>query len=238
MDKKSWLEKLESLEEEKNQPEEEPGPENEEGGLRETLAGRGKYILLGGLGLFVLVILVIIFSAGGEDGFERDLQDILARLDMLETKISGLENQESGRQQALVRMQGDFSILTMRVDKLSREMKEQTTSGRKASEARQPAQSNTQPKQQQAPRKQEPAPQAAQAPAPKPEAREPAPKPEPREPDPKPQTASKPILHEVQSGETLYRISRMYGVTVDDLRRLNNITGDRINPGQMLTVKP
>jgi len=236
MDKKSWLEKLESLEEERNQPEEDPGPEVEEGGLRETLAGRGKYILLGGLGLFVLVILVIIFSAGGEDGFERDMQDILARMEMLETKISGLENQESGRQQALVRMQGDFSILTMRVDKLSREMKEQATSGRGGAEPRQTEQSKPQPrqeprqepKQESKPPKQEPAPQAAQ---------DPAPKPEPREPDPKPQTASKPTLHEVQSGETLYRISRMYGVTVDDLRRLNNITGDRINPGQMLTVK-
>ncbi|SMP49092.1 LysM peptidoglycan-binding domain-containing protein [Desulfonatronum lacustre] len=238
MDKKSWLQKLESMEQERQEVE---VPEEEErGSLRDALEGRGKYVILGGIGLFVLVLLVIIASSGGGSKSDRDFHDILARLEVIETKLVGLENQESGRQQALVRMQGDFSILTMRVDKLSREMKEQAAETAPSQEqrqeqrqaaaqparqpapqpAQQPTQQPTQPRQQQ---------QTAATPAPAPQA---APAEQPRP------AASRPVTHEVQPGETLFRISQTYGVSVDDLRRLNNISGDRINPGQVLKVRP
>ncbi len=235
MDKKSWLQKLESMEQERQEVE---VPEEEErGSLRDSLEGKGKYVILGGIGLFVLVLLVIIASSGGGSKSDRDFHDILARLEVIETKLVGLENQESGRQQALVRMQGDFSILTMRVDKLSREMKEQTVEAAPRQEqrqaaaqparqpapqpAQQPAQQPTQPRQQQqtaaTPAAPAPAPQTAPAPVP---------------------ATSRPVTHEVQPGETLFRISRTYGVSVEDLRRLNNISGDRIDPGQILKVRP
>ncbi|MEJ5310096.1 MAG: LysM peptidoglycan-binding domain-containing protein [Anaerolineae bacterium] len=42
--------------------------------------------------------------------------------------------------------------------------------------------------------------------------------------------------HIVQSGDTLYNISRRYGVTVDQLRQRNNITGDMIRVGQQLII--
>ena len=46
------------------------------------------------------------------------------------------------------------------------------------------------------------------------------------------------VYHEVQSGETLYRISRRYNVSVDSLRRLNGLSEqDTIHPGQKLKVK-
>lgn len=231
MDKKTWLQKLESMEHEQQEVE---APEPEQSSLREALEGRGKLLLLGGVGVFVLIILVIIASSGGESPSERDLQDILARLEVMETKLVGLENQESGRQQALVRMQGDFSILTMRVDKLSREMKEQFA-GTSADQSppRQAAAQAPSPAPQPAPRQ-----PAASTPAPAQTAPAPAVQPSPPAPTPQRVPASRPVTHEVQSGETLYRISRTYGVSVDDLRRLNNITGDRINPGQELTVRP
>jgi len=206
MDKKSWLQKLEAMEQQETSQ-----PEAKETSSRDFLEGRGKFLILGGIGIFVLVLLVVIFSSGKETASERQLQDILARLEVLESRLVGMENQESGRQQSLVRMQGDFSILTMRVDKLSREMKEQFTELAARRDA--PAATTPRPTQAAAPR-----PAAAAAPA------QPA--------------AAKPVLHEVRAGETLFRISRTYGVTVDEIRRLNKLgAGDVIHPGQVLTIK-
>ncbi|MBG8553024.1 LysM peptidoglycan-binding domain-containing protein [Hymenobacter guriensis] len=47
-----------------------------------------------------------------------------------------------------------------------------------------------------------------------------------------------PRVHLVQPGDTLYNISRRYqGVTVDQLRKLNNLTSDEVKPGQKLIVQ-
>ncbi|MBN2393212.1 MAG: LysM peptidoglycan-binding domain-containing protein [Anaerolineae bacterium] len=42
--------------------------------------------------------------------------------------------------------------------------------------------------------------------------------------------------HTVQSGDTLYSISRRYGVTVDQLKQRNNLTSDMIRVGQQLII--
>jgi len=44
--------------------------------------------------------------------------------------------------------------------------------------------------------------------------------------------------HTVQKGETLYRISRKYDVTVPQLKKWNGIDGDQIFEGQVLFIKP
>ena len=52
-------------------------------------------------------------------------------------------------------------------------------------------------------------------------------------------TQDKGRYHEVRSGETLYRIAKAYGLSVDELCRLNNISPDQvgdIKPGQRLLV--
>lgn len=55
-------------------------------------------------------------------------------------------------------------------------------------------------------------------------------------PQKKTKTAS-PRIHVVKAGETLYQISRKYGVTVDQLKKLNNMGNDvTIHPGQELVV--
>jgi anti-sigma B factor antagonist len=60
----------------------------------------------------------------------------------------------------------------------------------------------------------------------------PAPKKEPAQPKP----AS---YHVVSKGETLYRIALRYNMTVEEVRRLNNLKPDQpILPGQRLLVKP
>jgi LysM repeat protein len=46
-------------------------------------------------------------------------------------------------------------------------------------------------------------------------------------------------VHEVRPGETLYSISRRYGLTVDQLRTYNNLSKDTaIRPGQKLKLSP
>ncbi|MDE7160923.1 MAG: transglycosylase SLT domain-containing protein [Muribaculaceae bacterium] len=50
------------------------------------------------------------------------------------------------------------------------------------------------------------------------------------------EAAPKPANHEVKSGETLSSISKKYGVTVDELRKANNLTGDNIRAGATLKV--
>ncbi|NNK85143.1 MAG: LysM peptidoglycan-binding domain-containing protein [Desulfobacterales bacterium] len=48
-----------------------------------------------------------------------------------------------------------------------------------------------------------------------------------------------PMYHEVKPKETLYQISRRYGITVDDLRKLNRLAPETvIHPGQKLIVAP
>ena len=43
--------------------------------------------------------------------------------------------------------------------------------------------------------------------------------------------------HTVEKGDTLYGISRRYGITVDALKQLNNMTDNNIKIGQVLRVK-
>ncbi len=53
-------------------------------------------------------------------------------------------------------------------------------------------------------------------------------------------TTSKPkqaITHTVKKGETLYRISKLYDVTVDQLKKLNKLESNSINIGQKLIIK-
>jgi len=50
---------------------------------------------------------------------------------------------------------------------------------------------------------------------------------------------TKAVYHEVVAGETLYRISRRYGLTVDELRRLNKLEPKSIiYPAQRLLISP
>jgi len=63
------------------------------------------------------------------------------------------------------------------------------------------------------------------------------------EPKAKPSALSKPAVspekqyHTVQKGESLSRISKKYGMSVDELRKLNNLSADKpIRVGQKLLV--
>jgi LysM repeat protein len=44
-------------------------------------------------------------------------------------------------------------------------------------------------------------------------------------------------VYRVRPGDTLYGIARQFDTTVANLKRLNQLSGDRINPGDRLTVR-
>jgi len=56
---------------------------------------------------------------------------------------------------------------------------------------------------------------------------------------PQPQTkqADKTVYHTVKSGETLYSIARVYGVSVSSIQKLNKLSGNSINVGQKIIIK-
>ena len=54
-----------------------------------------------------------------------------------------------------------------------------------------------------------------------------------------PEKQTRAVYHEVVAGETLYGISRRYGLTADELRRLNNLEPEAtIYPKQRLLIHP
>ena len=55
----------------------------------------------------------------------------------------------------------------------------------------------------------------------------------------KPAASTEKQYHTVQKGETLYRISKQYGISVEELRKLNNLSEDQsIYSGQKLRISP
>ncbi len=67
----------------------------------------------------------------------------------------------------------------------------------------------------------------------------PPPKAKASQPVAKSTTEKKMTVHEVSTGDTLYSISRRYALTVDQLRKYNNIDKDAaIRPGQKLKLSP
>lgn len=51
-----------------------------------------------------------------------------------------------------------------------------------------------------------------------------------------PQTGSTPIYHKVAKKESLFRISKMYNATVDQIKSWNHLTGDGLTEGMSLVV--
>jgi LysM repeat protein len=67
----------------------------------------------------------------------------------------------------------------------------------------------------------------------------PKPKPEPAggiKPSPSVPSAAA-VTHTVNAGETLYAISKLYGVSVEQLKTLNGLKDNSIKPGQVLKIK-
>ena len=61
------------------------------------------------------------------------------------------------------------------------------------------------------------------------------PTPTPQQPPSSPDDATS-IRHQVRAGETLFSLSRRYGVTVNDIRSWNNLSSNLLEVGQVLTI--
>ncbi len=53
-----------------------------------------------------------------------------------------------------------------------------------------------------------------------------------------PEAPERPAIHVVAKGETLFSISRQYGITVEDLRRWNRLKGNMVQLGARLRLHP
>ncbi len=61
-----------------------------------------------------------------------------------------------------------------------------------------------------------------------------------RKPVSAPKTASKPVpsgFHRIKQGETLYSLSKKYGVSIKNLKKWNNMRSSLIHPGDLLRVE-
>ena len=166
--------------------------------------------IIGGIGLIVIVILLVMVLSGPSDGVDGE------QLQALEERIQGLEQKLATVgviSQALNRIENnekDINLFMERVDRFEGTVTTQIDQIIKELGALH--------------RK------TGSGPAPRPRATPPV---------AKSPVQQKVNVHEVKAGDTLYSISRHYGLTVDQLRTFNNIGKDAaIRPGQKLKLSP
>lgn len=58
----------------------------------------------------------------------------------------------------------------------------------------------------------------------------------PSEPEQAPGQADEPVYHRVSKGESLFRIAKQYGVTIDAIKEANNLSSTKLSIGQKLII--
>jgi LysM repeat protein len=189
------------------------------GGARKSM----KPILIAGAGLLLAVIVVLMFMSGAPKTAERDqlkgiesrlkvMEEKLAKLEWIDTGLARLDRKEKEIASISERMVQLEATLNKKVDQLSKDV------------AKAPA------------KPAEPAAVKAESAAHKTEAV--AAKP-PAAAAGKSEKEIKSKVHVVQKGETIYGISRKYGIPADQLLKLNKLSPkDPIKPGQQLVLAP
>ncbi len=168
-----------------------------------------RFLILGGAGMLILMVLIALFSGSGDKLSTGDLGKILAGLDRLGQRLTLLEGvaervellEKQGKEMRRSFLEADRSgrDLAGRLDELAQRF-DRLQERMASAEVRAKGLPSIQ-----------------------------------RKPTP----LGKRRYHEVRSGENLYRIARQYGVSVHELCRLNDITpGQVIYPGQRLLVAP
>jgi len=170
-----------------------------------------KPIVIAGAGLLIAVIAVLMVLSGSPKSSEKDqLKGIENRLKAMEEKLARLEWIDTGLAR-LDRKAKEIASISERMVQL-----EATLNKKSDQLTREPVKST-------------------QAPAPKADATPPKPAPAPA----KMEKDAKAKVHVVQKGETLYGISRKYGIPADQLLKLNKLgPKDPIKPGQQLVLGP
>jgi LysM repeat protein len=170
---------------------------------------QGKILLFGGAGLLVLIILVVLLFLGGKEAPSEDLSLIQARLNRIEARIKTAGALEN-RIQQIEEKEKEVRQSLLKTDLSIRAIKGDLNQIIEAFGALQ--------------KKKPPVPKKVEAPKAAVKASTPQ---------------AEKGYHLVSRGDTLYRISKKYGISVDDLRRINNMGQNApIHPGQKLLVVP
>lgn len=166
-------------------------------------------LILGGAGILLLVILIALFSGGSSELSRKNLTVISTRIDLLEKRLTRLEEAEL----RIATLQKQGKRLQQSMGEIDRAIESLTQ------------RIDTLTQKPELPEKDTAAViKRTQAAAVITE---------------KPVSPVKRRFHEVRSGENLYRIALKYGLSVDELCRLNTITPSQvIYPGQKLLVSP
>jgi LysM repeat protein len=166
-----------------------------------------KTLLLGGAGILLLVILFALFSGGSSELSKKDLIAISTRVDLLEKRLTRLEEVEL----RIATLQKQGNMLQQSMGETDRSIKSLTQRVDTLTQKPELGEKGTVA-----------VTKATKAPA---------------VITGKPDSPDERRVHEVRRGENLYRISLKYGLTVDELCRLNNITPSQaIYPGQKLII--
>lgn len=177
-------------------------------GVDQQPMSRGLLMIAGGLGVLMVIILIMLIF-GGEEGGKADerLSALQAKVDQIEKTLAGLAGFEDRMAQA---------------EKQAR-LAQQSLAGAERQLNVIEGKIEDLTGKAEAPQKKERA-QPAQA------------VPQKKEQE-KPAARSVVKTHVVKAGETLYQISNRHGITIEELRRLNQLKADQsIHPGQKLVV--
>ena len=172
--------------------------------------------VFGGLGLVVLVVMLVIVLSRPKNLVDQEyLQSIESRIQQLEQKLATIGVMDQTIEQ-LGRQEQDLDRLVKKADRFELTVTTQIDQIIKELGALHQKISKISAN---------PAPQPGTAGEKLPVASK------------KPKSATQ--FHHVQTGDTLYRISRRYGLSVDQLRSYNNLAADAsIYPGQKLKLSP
>jgi LysM repeat protein len=173
------------------------------------LANR-KNLIYGGIGVLILIFLIALFSGSGDKSFKDDLLFIKAKFEQVESKLAHIE--ELGAKVAhLEKQQKELQQFIRDAVKSGEGLAEQIRSlSQKVETTKKGTASMSGSKAKHSAGVQK-----------------------------KSASANNKSFHEVRSGDTLYSIAKTYGITLDELCRLNNISRDQaIQPGQKLLLAP
>jgi LysM repeat protein len=164
--------------------------------------------VIGGVCLVALIIFfIVLFSGPGDIADENQLQNIEARIQKLESKLATIGVIDQALDR-LAKQEEELDLLSNRLDRFETTTKTQIDQIIKELGMLHQKTANMPTSRAQA-----------------------------TQPTAESKKVTKQTYHEVRAGETLYGISRLYGLTVEQLRSYNNIgPKDAIQPGQKLKL--
>jgi LysM repeat protein len=183
----------------------------QESGLKKST----KPFVLAGAGLLVAVIVILMFISGSPRSGEKDqIKNIEGRLKSLEEKLAKLEWIDTGLAR-LDRKEKEIASISERMVQMEAALNKKADQLSREAAKPVPKPAETHP------------PKVEAAPA------------KPAAPPAKVDKDLKAKMHLVQKGDTLFGISRKYGIPADQLIKLNKLDPkDPIKPGQQLMLPP